>query len=206
MNFTELAQSRRSIRQYDTSQPVTDDLLADIFRDVVLSPSAFNLQQWLFVVVRDPAQKKRLRAAAMDQQQVENCGAVVVVCGKLDAHQDAERIYTGTPDEVRQRVVGMTAQFYGGNPQLARDEAIRGASMAAMSLMFAARDRGLDTGPMIGFDPAQVSQVLGLPENVIPAMMIVMGKGEPAPMPRGYRRPLDEVVRLERYDGDGLAG
>jgi hypothetical protein len=32
-----------------------------------------------------------------------------------------------------------------------------------------------------------------------------MGRGTPPAMPRGYRKPLAEVVKLERLDGAGLS-
>lgn len=206
MDFAELVRARRSVREYDLSTPITDADLRAIFDDVVLSPSAFNLQHWAFVVVREAEQKKRLRAAAMNQQQVENCGAAIVVCAKLDAHADAPTIYAQAPEPMRGQMIGLTAQLYGGNAQFARDEAIRSAGLASMTLMYAARARGFDTGPMIGFDPAAVAQVLHLPANLVPAMLIVLGraKGPPA-MPRGYRRPLAEVVKLETAEGAGLA-
>ena len=205
MNFSELVQARRSVRDYDLSQPVTDAELKAIFDDVILSPSAFNLQQWTFVVVREAEQKKRLRAAAMDQAQVENCGAAIVVCAKLDAHTDAPTIFAQAPEAMRDRMIGMTAQMYGGNAQFARDEAIRGASLASMTLMYAAKARGFDTGAMIGFNPQAVADVVGLGGNYVPAMLIVMGRGKAPATPRGYRKPVSEVVKLERLDGAGLA-
>lgn len=205
MNFSELVRARRSVRDYDLSQPLTDADLQAIFDDVILSPSAFNLQQWAFVVVREAEQKKRLRAASMDQVQVENCGAAIVVCAKLDAHVDAPTIFAQAPEPMRGRMIGMTAQMYGGNAQFARDEAIRGASLAAMTLMYAAKARGFDTGAMIGFNPQQVAEVAGLTDNYIPAMLIVMGRGTPPATPRGHRKPVSEVVKLERLDGAGLA-
>lgn len=206
MDFSELARSRRSIRDYDAAQPVTDADLRAIFEDVVLSPSSFNLQHWTFVVTRDPKRKRQLRDAASGQQQVEQAGAVILVCGKLDAHRDAERIYGQSPEEIRDRLVPMIHEFYHGNAQLMRDEAIRSASLAAMSLMYAARSRGFDTGPMIGFDPAAVSRLLNLDASHIPVMMIVLGHRAAEPRPREYRRPLSEVVRLETLDGPGLNG
>ncbi|WP_372717903.1 nitroreductase family protein [Immundisolibacter sp.] len=205
MNFSELVQARRSVRDYDLSQPVTDADLKAIFDQVILSPSAFNLQQWTFVVVREAEQKKRLRAAAMDQAQVENCGAAIVVCAKLDAHVDAPTIFAQAPEPMRERMIGMTGQMYGGNEQFARDEAIRGASLAAMTLMYAAKAHGFDTGAMIGFNPQQVAEVAGLTASFVPAMLIVMGRGTAPQTPRGYRKPVAEVVKLERFDGAGLA-
>lgn len=206
MEFSELARSRRSIRDYDASRPVTDADLRAIFEDVVLSPSSFNLQHWKFVVVRDPVRKKQLREAASGQEQVEQAPAVILVCGKLDAHLDAPRIYSETPKEIRARMLPMIHAFYEGNPQLMRDEAIRSASLAAMSLMYAARSRGFDTGPMIGFDPDAVSRLLKLDFNHIPVMMMVLGHRASEPRPREFRRPLDEVVHLETLDGPGLNG
>ena len=205
MQFTELANARRSVRTYDTTQPVSDADLKAIFHDVVLSPSAFNLQQWAFVVVRDPENRKKMRAAAMDQVQVENCGAVVVVCGKLNADEDVDTIYAQAPDKIRQRIGGICGMIYGQGEQMRRDEAIRGASLAAMSLMYSAKAKGFETGAMIGYDPEQVADLAGLPSNYIPVMMVVMGRGGANGMPRAGRRPLSEVVKLESFSAGGLS-
>lgn len=205
MEFSEVVRQRRSIKSYDRDQAVSDAQLRAIFEDVVLSPSSFNLQHWTFIVVRDPALKKALRAAAWDQAQVEDAAAAILVCGRLDAHKDARRIYGDAPVELREQLVPMIREFYEGREQAQRDEAIRSGALAAMALMLAARNHGLDTGPMIGFDPEAVSALLGLTPNYIPVMMVVMGRRSGEPRPRAYRRPLDEVVRLERLDGRGLS-
>lgn len=205
MDFSEVVRARRSVRDYDVSAPVTDAELRAIFEEVVLSPSAFNLQHWAFVVVRSAEQRRRLRTASMDQKQVENCGAVVIVCAKLDAHADAPALFAKAPLATRDQMVGLTARLYAGNAQFARDEAIRSASLAAMTLMYAAKARGFDTGPMIGFDPVAVAEVAKLRPNYVPAMLVVLGRASgPVASPRGYRRPLAEVVKLETLDGTGL--
>ncbi|GMW01968.1 MAG: hypothetical protein AMXMBFR84_31040 [Candidatus Hydrogenedentota bacterium] len=205
MNFSELAQNRRSVKLYEESVSISDAELHALFEDVVLSPSSFNLQHWMFVVVRDSALRAQLRKAAWDQPQVTGASAAILVAGKLDAYKDAPRIYASAPQSVQEYVVPAVNQFYDGKPQLQRDEAIRGASLAAMSLMFAAKARGFDTGPMIGFDPDAVSSLLKLPAYYIPVMLIVIGKAAGESRPRDYRRPLDEVVKLETFDGSGLS-
>ena len=79
-------------------------------------------------------------------------------------------------------------------------------SMAAMSLMYAAKHFGWDTGPMIGFDAAKVSEYLALDDATIPVMMVVLGKALNGEQPdRAYRRPLEEVVKLESEQGDSLS-
>ena len=89
--------------------------------------------------------------------------------------------------------------------RLQRDEAIRSGALAAMSLMYAAKARGYDTGPMIGFDPEAVSDLLDIPADHIPVMMVVLGKCLGKQPARRGRHPVREVVRLESMRGKGLA-
>jgi nitroreductase len=205
LNFSELAQARHSVRHYTPGLSIDDDALTAIFADVALSPSSFNLQHWQFVVVREPARKRELRGMAFGQQQVEDCAAAIVVCGRLDAHADAPRIYEDAPAPMREKFVPMIAAVYERQPALQREEAVRSGALAAMSLMYAAKARGWDTGPMIGFDAAKVSTFLGLDAQTVPVMLVVLGKALNGEQPqRLYRRPLDEIVRLETQDGSRL--
>ena len=97
------------------------------------------------------------------------------------------------------------AGAYTGQPQLQREEAVRSASMAAMALMFAAKARGWDSGPMIGFDAAKVGALLELDAHTVPVMLVVLGKALGGQQPaRLYRRPLAEVVKLETANGVAL--
>ncbi|MBL4622709.1 MAG: nitroreductase family protein [Immundisolibacteraceae bacterium] len=205
MEFSALVEQRRSVKNYDSSATISDDQLKSLFAAVVKSPSSFNLQHWGFVVSRDQTLKESLQGAAWGQPQVAACSAVVVVCGKLDAYQDVAQIFAGAPDEVIQKVDGVCQQIYGNNEQAQRDEAIRGSTLAAMSLMYAAKDQGLDSGPMIGFDPNAVAEILDIPSNYIPTMMIVLGTGADEELPPQSRKPLDEVVKLEKFSGNGLS-
>jgi nitroreductase len=127
------------------------------------------------------------------------------VCGKLQADEDVDTIYARAPDEIRQRIGGICEMVYGRGEQMRRDEAIRGASLAAMSMMYSAKAKGFETGPMIGYDPQQVAELVGLPSNYIPVMMVVMGRGEADGVPRAGRRPLSEVVKLESFSAGSLS-
>lgn len=205
MEFSVILARRRSIKTYDSSKTIDRKELQQLFAEVTLSPSAFNLQHWTFVAVMDPDQKKKLREAAWGQPQVEECSVALVVCGKLDAFEDVEQIYQESPAEVQAKVVPMVRDFYQGKEQLQRDEAIRGATLAAMTLMLCATNRGWDTGPMIGFDPEAVSRVIRLTPNFIPVMLVVLGIARGDIRPRAYRRPVAEFVRIDALDGPGLS-
>lgn len=205
MEFSSIARDRHSVRHYQPGIEIPNSELQAIFEEVVLGPSSFNCQHWKFVVVRDQARKTQLRGLAFGQAQVEQAAAVILICGRLDAHEDAARLYADEAEETRKKFVPMINAVYTGQPALQREEAIRSGAMAAMSLMYAAKNRGWDTGPMIGFDAAKVGALLALDEQTVPVMMVVIGKALDGRQPaRGYRRPLQEVVKLERLDGVSL--
>ena len=206
MEFSEIVQRRHSVKSYDPEKTISDAELRELFDEVVLSPSSFNLQNWTFIAVKDSAMKKKLKEAAWGQPQVEDCSAAILVCGKLDAYQDAPKIYKDAPKEVQEGLLPMINNFYEGKEQLQRDEAIRSASLAAMTLMYGATSRGWATGPMIGFDPEAVSRLLKLTPNLIPVMIVVLGRQKDPPRPRSYRHPVEKVVRLNTLDGPGLTG
>ncbi len=206
MEFSDIVQERRSVKSYDAKRSISDLELKELFEEVILSPSSFNLQHWTFIAVKDSEQKKALKEAAWGQQQVEDCSVAIVVCGKLDAYRDAPNIYKDAPKEVQEGLLPMINNLYEGKEQLQRDEAIRSASLAAMTLMYAAKNRGWATGPMIGFDPVATSKLLNLTEAYIPVMLLVLGYQKKAPRPRDYRRPIVEIVKFNTLDGPGLNG
>ncbi len=207
MEFSQLARERRSIRQYQSDIVIEDAELEAIFAEVILSPSSFNLQHWQFVVVRDAERKQALRKLSYGQAQVEQCAAAVLVCGRLDAHLDAERIYADDSVATREKYVPMIKGVYQNQSVLQREEVIRSGALAAMTLMYAARNRGWDSGPMIGFDASQVSALLELGPQTTPVMLVVIGKAvAQASAPRAYRRPISEVVCLETMAGRRLGG
>ena len=197
MDVAQAILTRRSVRTFDPDHEIDDATLEEIFELVTRSPSSFNLQHWRFVVVRDQERKDRLRTASFGQGHVGEASAVVVIAAKLDAHEDAARVQEHVPDdEQRGNLVRMIQGFYANKPQFQRDEAIRSASLAAMTLMLVAPSKGLATCPMIGFDPAQVTEIVDLPDNCLPVMLVVLGKpaaGEPFPT---SRLPLAEVVKF----------
>jgi nitroreductase len=193
MEFSEIVQQRYSVKSYDPEKTISDAELKELFDEVVLSPSSFNLQHWTFIAVKEQAIKKQLKDAAWGQQQMEDCSAAVLVCGKLDAYQDAPNIYKEAPRDIQKKVLPLIQGFYGKNGQLQRDEAIRSASLAAMTMMYGAVNRGWGTCPMIGFDPEAVSKILKLTPNLIPVMFVVLGHQKEAPRPRSYRHPIEDV-------------
>lgn len=204
MEFSETVQQRRSIKSYQPDKSISDAELKGLMEEVVLSPSSFNLQHWIFITVRDTGLREKIKEAAWGQEQVGTCSVLLIICGKLNAHQDAPEIYQGADQGIQDKVLPLIKGFYDNKEQLQRDEAIRSASLASMTLMLAAQNRGWSTVPMIGFDPEAVSKLANLKPNYIPVMLMAIGFRKEDPRPRDYRRPIEEVVRINTLDGPGL--
>ena len=60
--------SRRSVRLF-SSEPVSFELIENAIRCASLAPSGGNQQPWIFVVVRDPEIKRKIREAAEAEER-----------------------------------------------------------------------------------------------------------------------------------------
>lgn len=203
-NFVQLVKERRSASNFIPDQPITEEELKEIFELVKLGPSAFNLQHTHYVTVLNPEVKEKLRKAANGQYKVHSASAVVLVLGDKEAYHDAAKIYEGLlllgilNKQEYDHMVNDTVSFYESRgEQFHRDEAIRNASISAMLFMLAAKEKGWDTCPMIGFDSAAVKEILNIGEEYEVALMITLGKENvDSRKPRGYRKPVSEFVTV----------
>lgn len=203
--FTELVNERRSASNFLPDNPITKKELDEIFNLVKLGPSAFNLQHTNYVVVSDPEKKQKLKDAANGQYKIESSSAVILVLGDKQAFQQAADIYKGLNllgiinKQEYDLMVNDTVSFYEERgEEFHRDEAIRNASLSAMLFMLAAKEKGWDTCPMIGFDADKVKEVLDVPAQYEAVLMITIGKEKTASRkPRGYRRPISEFVSYQ---------
>lgn len=190
--------SRHSVRKYEPGAVIPDADLTRILELAVSAPSSWNLQHWRFLVIREEANKQKLLSLAYNQQQVVDASAVIIVLGDLQANLVTADVYANAAPEVRDMMTSQVNGAYAGNPQIARDEAIRNGSLAAMQLMLAAKTLGYDTVPMGGYDAAGVVREFGIPDRYIPVVMIPIGKAAQPGRPTG-RLPLDQVTIYERF-------
>jgi putative NAD(P)H nitroreductase len=204
MEFQQLVEDRYSVNQFDPSGTISREDLERIIETATYSPSSYNLQHWRFLVVDDKEKKLTLKSAAYDQQKIADAAAAIVILGNLQAHEDGNRIVDDLsekgylPEQYKTNVINQINGLY-GSESMQRDEAIRGASLAAMTLMLAAKDKGYGTCPMIGFDPARVSSEFNIPDHLIPVMIITIGPEKDTKMPRKLRLPVNEVTTYNGF-------
>ena len=204
MEFKNLAKARRTERNFDAGIDISDVDVKAILQLASYSPSAFNLQHWRFVVTRDESVKSDLFAYCYFQKQIIECSAVITVCGNLSAYLEAQLIYEDQPSEVKNKFIPMINTIYSSDPELQRDEVMRSGGLVSMSIMYAAKNEGWSTGPMIGFDPKKVSLRLNLEENIIPVMMLTIGKPKTAKEERPHLYRVEELLHYETYGNANL--
>jgi nitroreductase len=166
----------------------------------LLSPTAFNIQNWRFVVVDDPGQREKIRRAAWDQAQVTEASMLVILCADLKAwEKEPMRYWHSAPEPVQEFMVPAIQQYYHGLDQVQRDEAMRSCGIAAQTLMLAAQSMGYDSCPMDGFDFDTVAELINLPDDHAICMFVAIGKGTEETRPRGDKLPLGEVIAIDRF-------
>lgn len=200
MKVSEAIQLRRAVKAFDPQHRLNEAEIETLLSLALLSPTAWNIQHWRFVVVRDPALRRQLRAAAWDQAQVTDASLLVVVAADLKAWQkEPARYWRNAEPAVRDWLVGAMTNFYDNRAWLERDDAMRSCGMAAMALMLAAQELGYQSCPMDGFDFDAVGKLVNLPTDHALAMFVAIGKGTQPARPRGGQLAMAEVVMTDRF-------
>jgi nitroreductase len=170
MDFWQVVEARASVREFDPSVGVSPEILERILQVAIRAPSAGNRQPWHFYVVRDPAIRRGLAAAAYGQGFVAQAPVAIVVCA--DAEQSAGR--------------------YG---QRGRElYCLQDTAAAVEHILLAVVASGLGGCWVGAFDEQQAARVLNLPHRHRPVAILPIGK--PAGMPGRHtpRQPLHAVV------------
>jgi nitroreductase len=193
-------EQRRSVKHYDPSHVMPEEDVRKLMEAALLSPTSFNIQNWRFVLVRDPELKKQLRTAAFNQAQVELASLTLVLCGDLLAwDKTPERYYANSPEKTRDYLVPMIRNIYRDKNQLMRDEAMRSVGIASQTIMLAAKAMGYDSCAMVGFDPEAVAKLINLPSDHVIGMILCIGKKLKDAYPRSGQLPYEEVVLTDRF-------
>ena len=195
MDTHEAIRERRAIKHYDAGHQMTSAEERELLELTMQSPTAFNIQHWRLVVVKDTEIRKQIRAVAWDQAQVTDASLLVILCANLDAwKQDPAKYWKNAPQPVQDFLVPGITAYYTDREQVQRDECMRTCGLAGQTLMLAAKGMGYDSCPMDGFDFDAVAKLINLPDNHLISFMVVVGKGTEPSWPKPGQLAYDEVV------------
>lgn len=203
MQFRDVLTRRRSVRTY-VDRPVPRDVLERITDAAVIrAPSAGFSQGLRLVVVTDPETRREIAVAAAEEELAAKgrtrwkaaAPVHVVVLTREDDYHDRYR----SQDKLAitgGREIDWPAPYWYVD-----------AGAAAMTLMLAAIDEGLDTAIFGVTDLDALQRLLGLPDDLQFVAVVTMGyPAEQADEPSSgasvftqRRKPREEVVRWEHW-------
>ena len=175
MDFDELKEARRSVRQYAKSE-ITKEELGKIVEDALNSPSWKNTETARYYAAASDAAKERMWKEALPGYNVAssaNAAALVAV--------------TFVPGESGFNAGKAVDDL--GNMWGAYD-----CGLASAYFVLAAKNRGWDTLIMGMRDVAKVKAILRIPEGEILMSVIAVGKSAQKYMKRP-RKPVAEVLK-----------
>lgn len=198
-DFFTVVRERRSVKRFDASYKLSEQEIKELLEIANRAPSAYNLQHWLFLAITDQAAKEKLMPIADGQLQIVEASVVVAILGDLQANLNTEAVYGPAvqsgdlPQEIMESIAGQIEYEYTQMPHAPRDSAIRNASLCAMQLMLAAKAKGLDSGPIGGFNADRFVEAFNIPPRYIPVMLVVIGKAAEPPRPT-ERFPVERKI------------
>jgi len=169
MEFFNIIKGRRAVRRFREGSIPKEDLLK-ILEAGIWAPSGSNIQPWEFILVRNKETIEKIRL--ISPGLFGNPAALIVVCTNKERSKKAGR--------------------------LGETMAIMDASMAAQNMMLVAYSLGIGSCPVASFNKTALKELLNIPEEVEPVLIISLGYPEFWPKPP-RRRPLREVVHVEEY-------
>ncbi len=140
--------TRRSVRQFEPGRKIPQQDIDDILKIAMYAPSGCNRQPWEFVVVTDDEIKNRIVEIHPHAGFLKDASAAVIVCGDVNKQCDEGFWVVDT-------------------------------SAAIQNLLLACHGRGLGACWCAIYPYAarmkQFQELLGLPENVKPNALVVVG-------------------------------
>lgn len=193
-------ESRRAVKHYDPEHVMPADIEKKILSLAMQAPTAFNIQNWRFVVVKDKALREKIRAVSWGQAQVTDASLFIILCADLKSwEKEPSRYWRNAVPQVQEFLLPKIDEYYRGKDRVQRDEAMRSCGIAAQTLMLAAKDLGYDSCPMDGFDFEAVAKLINLPADHVIAMFVAIGKATEPAWPRGGQLAISDVVIKDTF-------
>ena len=170
MNVFDAIKKRHSVRRY-LDKVIEEEKLNVVLEAGRLAPSAKNLQEWRFIIVRNRKVREKLAHAANEQIFIGQAPVIIVACAVTDEH-----------------VMSCGQLCYPINVAIALDH----ISLAAVEL-------GLGTCWIGAFNETKVKEILGIPEEVRVVELMPIGYPAYQDVKEKDRLPIKKIVKREHW-------
>ncbi|MEK6949636.1 MAG: nitroreductase family protein [Nanoarchaeota archaeon] len=175
MEVYEAVRTRRSIRKYKDKQVPWDNVVT-ILQAGKYAPSAGNLQNWKFIVVKSDAKRHAIAKACLNQEWMEQAPVFIVVV----AEPERARMYYGTRG----------ARLY----------TIQACAAAMQNMILTAHSLGLGACWVGAFDENEIFRILNLAEEKTVQGIVTIGYADEKPeQPPKFR--IEHMTYFEKWWG-----
>lgn len=186
----DLLKSHRSIRKF-TDRKIREDLFLELIRAGQSAATSNHVQAATIIHVKNDDNRAKIAELAGGQGYISTCSDFLVFCADMKRTYDAcQRAET----EIKE---GMTEQFI---------VATVDAALMAQNVAVAAESAGLGICYIGGIrnHPAEISEILRLPQHVYPVFGFCIGYADQDPEVKP-RFPLEAILKEDYYNDDADA-
>jgi nitroreductase len=171
MNILDIIRNRRSVRVFQKKE-IPEEVIEKLIEALIWAPSAGNLQSRKFYFIFNDKIKEELVEAALGQDFIARAPLVIVGCAD---------------DRITRRYGERGKNLY----------SICDVSASIQNLMLLGHSEGLATCWIGAFDERKVTEVLNLPENLRPIVILPVGypAEKPAAPPRVSKNEAIEFLK-----------
>jgi len=182
MNFLNNLDARKSIRHFDPKHEIENDEILSILNHASNAPSNNNAQPWKVVVIKNKSLIKKIQKYSFNQKQVDQSSAVFLILGDTKAYNVDDLIKQGIKNKLinklqvenkKQRI----ETYFKLHPEDKEEVGLRfDIGLFSMNLMHVLRAFGYDSVPMRGVDFLSIMNLLKLPAEWKPVLLLPVGK------------------------------
>ena len=170
MSFIDLAKKRYSVRGYEERE-VEKEKLLQLLEAGRIAPSAVNYQPLHFIVITDENERQKV-VQCYERSWLKSAPVIIVICGD---HSVSWKRGDG------------------------KDHCDIDAAIAVDHMTLAAADLGLGSCWVCAFDAERCHEVLELPQNLEPIVLLPLGYPAKERSTFTPRKSLDEMVSWEKF-------
>lgn len=199
MTIHELLLRRFATKKFDPTKKVSEDDLGYILEAARLSCSSANTQPWHITVVTNVELRIKLREAGYDQSQITDASHLLVLSCMKDPmvriNKTAALIQEKSGVESAEAYKKMVTGWIPPTPEATFVWLKPQTYLALQAMILAAAEKGIDSCPMEGFDPAKFAELLGYTHKTPCALLPIGYAAEPGHSK--VRVSLEDMVKYQ---------
>ena len=201
--FFDVIKGRKSVKYFNPNVKIKREEIIEMLNEANIAPSSCNLQPWRYIVADTPEGKEKLGSANYNKIQNDTSAAMIIVLGDLNHYGKFDEIYGEAvkkgymTEEVKDGFEkGMGPQLENLPTDKNREGVYFDCGLWTMQFANIAYAKGYDTNIIGGFIREKVAELFELEENLIPVMLIALGKKEKEARAT-VRMKAENLVRFE---------